>query len=61
MTKPLGLWHYEFIEGRTNGRQWRVGDADDDMVADFPTEDEARDCVRKHNAIVPGPPMSWRF
>lgn len=61
MTKPLGLWHYEYIEGRTNGRNWRVGDADDDMVTDFPTEEEAKVCVRAHNDMVPGNPEEWKF
>lgn len=60
MRKPLGLWHYEFIENRTE-KQWRVGDADDDAVVSFDTEEEARACVREHNAIVPAPPSEWRF
>lgn len=61
MTKPLGLWHYEYVEGRTPGHEWRVGDADDDMVTDFPTEEEAKACVRAHNATVPGNPEEWKF
>lgn len=61
MRKPLGLWHYEYIAGRSNGRCWRVGDADDDCVTDYETEDEARDCVRAHNALVPALPNGWKF
>ncbi len=59
MRKPYGLWHYEFIEGRKE-KQWRVGDADDDAVQSFDTEDEARDYVREHNARFETP-SSWKF
>lgn len=59
--KPYSVWHYEYVPGRTPGHEWRVGDGDDDMVTDFPTEAEARDCVRAHNARIPAPSQDWKF
>lgn len=52
MTKSLGNYHYEFIEARGKGHQWRVGDQDDDMVTDFATKEEARPYVEEHNRRV---------
>lgn len=60
MTKPYGEWHYEYIPHRSNGRCWRVGDADDDCVADYETEDEAKAVVREHNAHVQHP-SGWKY
>lgn len=48
----FGAWHYEHIVGRSNGREWRVADEDDDYVADFVTEQEAHDYVRDHNRAL---------
>ena len=59
MRKPYGLWHYEFIASRAT-KQWRVGDADDDAVQSFDTEEEARDYVREHNARYQMP-SEWKF
>ncbi len=52
MSNLNSLYHYEFIEGRTNGRQWRVGDQDDDLVTDFTTRDSASRFVCAHNLLV---------
>jgi hypothetical protein len=61
MSKPRGPWHYEFIAARPVGHQWRVGDQDDDMVADFATEDEAKQWVRLHNLALDPPPSAWEY
>jgi len=46
-----GLWHYEGpIESRGPGHEWRIGDADDDMVADCDSEEVALRIVESHNA-----------
>ena len=55
-----GEWHYEQIPGRTNGREWRVADGDDDVVTDFETEEEACQYVRAHNATV-RKPSAWQY
>lgn len=57
--KHSGLWHYEHIVGRDNGREWRVADSDDDVIADFPTEVEAREYVEAHNTTVPAHRDRW--
>ncbi len=41
--------HYEHIPGRSNGREWRVADENDDVVTDFETEADALEYVRDHN------------
>ena len=58
--RHAGPWHYEYIANRSNGRKWRVADEDDDVVTDFPTEAEAAECVRMHNARVNTDP-NWRY
>lgn len=50
--RHAGIWHYERVPGRSNGREWRVGDSDDDVITDFPTEAEAADYVASHNRSV---------
>lgn len=56
--RHTGPWHYEFIAGRPLGHQWRVADADDDVVTDFATEAEARDHVQQHHKQPD--PETWR-
>lgn len=51
----MSRWHYEFIKGRERGHQWRVGNADDDVVTDFATEAEAKRFVQNHNAVTREP------
>jgi len=43
-------FHWEFIEARGYGHQYRVADADDTMVTDFGTEVEAEEYVKQQNA-----------
>ncbi len=50
--RHTGLWHYEFIQARPVGHQWRVADADDDVVSDHATEALAREYVEEHNKTV---------
>lgn len=57
----LGLWHYERIHGRDNGREFRVADENDDVITDFVTEEQAQDFVRAHNAVMPDAPKTWRY
>ncbi len=52
MSKELKKYHYEFIEARGPGRQWRVGDYEDDPVASFATEAEAKAFVEEHNRKI---------
>lgn len=47
--RHTGLWHYELVEGRPIGHRWRVADADDDVICDFATAEEARAFVEEHN------------
>ncbi len=57
-------FHYEYIEGRTPGHEWRVADALDDVVTDFPTEEQARAYVASYNACLdppPTPPRTWKY
>lgn len=61
MTKIWGLLHYEHLPSRGKGHEWRVGDQDDDFVADFPTEAEASAFVRAHNESIGPNPKAWRF
>lgn len=59
--RHAGPWHYEFIEGRPTGHQWRVADEDDDVVRDFATEVEAQTYVRMHNTnLTAARPVAWR-
>lgn len=53
MSKPIGKYHYEFVEARGKGHQWRVGDEDDDPVTDFATRREAKAFVDEHNKKLP--------
>jgi len=57
--KPL---HYEDLPGRGPSMRFRVGDANDNFVRDFRTEEEARTFVRRANAqaILDAAP-SWRY
>jgi len=56
------ILHYEFIEGRPEGRQWRVANEQDDVVLDFPTEDRAKVCVIEHNdRAVSKRSSSWKY
>lgn len=59
MFKHKCFWHYEFIQDRPKGHQWRVADTDDDVICDFPTEIEAREYVRKHNSTAPVHKEKW--
>lgn len=54
-----GPWHYEHIPARGPDAQYRVADADDDVVASFATEDEAQSFVRTHNDRLSVNP-SWK-
>jgi len=57
----MGLWHYEHVPGRTNNREWRIADDSDDVIADFPSEEEACNCVRKHNAAWIKAHSGWKY
>lgn len=60
--KHSGPWHYEYIAGREKGHQWRVADADDDVIRDFASEAEAQEFVRKNNAdLAPPQNPNWRY
>ena len=59
----LRLLHYEFIPGRPVGKQWRVGDENDDPVADFASESEALAYVYANNdkAFKDRQSQGWRY
>ena len=53
-------FHYEYIPARGEGHEYRVGDANDDVVCDFGTEGEAQTYVRDANGRTQTP-SSWKF
>lgn len=56
----MSQWHYEHIPERGPDKQYRVADADDDVVASFATEEEAAAFVRGHNDSLRVRQQNWR-
>lgn len=56
-------YHYEFVAGRPEGHQWRVGDdMHDDFMRDFAMEKEAQSFVRLLNDEQGvSTPSSWKY
>lgn len=62
MENMKGPFHYEDIPARGKESRFRVGDFDDDVVCDFPTEEAAQAYVRKENQRYANDiPTTWKF
>lgn len=57
-----GPFHYEDIPARGKAHRFRVGNFEDDVVCDFPSEVEAQEYVRKENQRYEEQiPKTWKF
>lgn len=58
--RTKGYLHYEHIPARGYDHQYRVADEGDDVVADFPTEEQAIKFVDNWNKEILLPPAFWK-